>query len=160
AGAPTFAAMLERGIPTLLAITLAGAQLIAQDAPKRTISVRIAGAEGDTVYLANYYGNKLFYSDTAVADAKGLAVFKAARGYKAGVYAVVVPGPRYFELIVNEPVVSLATDTADLLANLQVLDSRENALFIDYIRFLGERKQEADALRAQSGNATDPMAKG
>jgi len=158
-GTPTFAAMLERGIHTLLAITLAVAHLIAQDAPKRTINVRITGAAGDTVYLANYYGNKLFYSDTAVADAQGLAVFKAARGYKAGVYAVVVPGPRYFEMIVNEPVVSLATDTADLLAHLQVLGSRENAVFIDYIRFLGERKQEADALRAQSNSAADPMAR-
>ena len=28
-------------------------------------------AEGDTIYLANYYGNKMYYADTAVVGAKG-----------------------------------------------------------------------------------------
>jgi thiol-disulfide isomerase/thioredoxin len=142
-------------LPALLAGFVA-----AQDAPVRTIEVQFTGAARDTIYLANYYGNKLYYSDTAVADAKGLARFKSTRGYKAGVYAVVVPGPKYFELLVNEPVIKLTTDKNDLLGKLQIRESKENEIFIGYIRFLNARKEEGDALRARMDQTMDPIAKG
>jgi len=151
--------MLKRGTTTLLALALIGTALTAQDIPKRTIEVRINGAAKDTVYLANYYGNKLYYTDTAIADAKGNVVFNSPRGYKAGVYAVVVPGPKYFEVVVNEPVIELATEKSDLLGRLEVMKSKENEVFIGYIKFLNERKLEGDALRAQLDGAADPIAR-
>lgn len=126
----------------------------------RTIEVNIGGTvKGDTIYLANYYGNKLYYADTAYCDAKGNVTFRSKRGYKAGVYAVVVPGPKYFEVVVNEPVIKLATNKADLMASLQVKQSRENELFIGYIRFLNERKLQGDALRAKLDGAADAEAR-
>lgn len=149
--------MLKRGIITLLPLAVLGTTLSAQDIPKRTIEVRIEGAAKDTVYLANYYGNKLYYSDTAVADSKGKVVFRSPRGYKAGVYAIVVPGPKYFEVVVNEPVLEFTTDKSDLLGKLQVVKSKENELFIGYIRFLNDRKLQGDALRAQLDAAKDPI---
>jgi thiol-disulfide isomerase/thioredoxin len=122
----------------------------AQDGPKRTIEAQIQGlAKGDTVYLANYYGSKLYYSDTALTDGKGTATFKREKGYPAGVYAIVVPGPKYFELVVNEPVIKVATKKDDLLPALTVKQSKENELFIGYIRFLNERRLEGEAHRAQ-----------
>jgi thiol-disulfide isomerase/thioredoxin len=151
---------------TILTSLLLAASAIGQNAktdppaPKRTIEVTIGGAAKDTIFLANYYGNKLYYNDTTVADAKGHAVFKSDRGYKAGVYAVVVPGSKYFEVIVNEPVIKLATEKDDLLPKLVVKESKENQLFIDYIRFLNTKKEEGDALRARSDAATDPIGKG
>jgi len=151
--------MLKRGTTTLLTLALLGTTLTAQDIPKRTIEVRITGAAKDTVYLANYYGNKLYYADTAIADGKGKVVFKSPRGYKAGVYAVVVPGPKYFELVVNEPAIEMATEKDDLLGKLQVLKSKENELFIGYIKYLNERKLQGDAFRAQLDGATDPIAR-
>ena len=39
---------------------------------KRHLQFTIAGTAHDTIYLANYYGNKLYYSDTTVANAKGV----------------------------------------------------------------------------------------
>ncbi|MBK8497984.1 MAG: DUF5106 domain-containing protein [Flavobacteriales bacterium] len=127
----------------------------------RTIEVNIGStAKGDTIYLANYYGNKLYYADTAYTDGKGNAIFKSKRGYKAGVYAVVVPGPKYFELVVNEAVIKLATNKEDLLGALQVKQSKENELFIGYIRYLNERKLQGDALRARLDGAKDPIARG
>lgn len=131
----------------------------AQDAPVRDIEVLIAGSAKDTVYLANYYGNKLYYADTCVADAKGKVQFKSPKGYKAGVYAVVVPGPKYFEMIVNEPTIKMATDTVDLIGNLAVKSSKENQVFLDYIRFLNTKKKESDVLRAQMDANKDPLAK-
>jgi thiol-disulfide isomerase/thioredoxin len=129
------------------------------NAPRRTLDVTIAGVAKDTLYLANYYGNKLYYADTAVADAKGRAVFNSERGYKAGVYAVVTPGPKLFEVILNEPKVVLTTAKDDLLGNLTIKESKENEVFLAYIRFLNERKAEGDRLRGQLEANTDPLAK-
>ena len=99
----------------LTAITCSTTLLHAQDEPKRNIEVAIEGAAKDTIYLANYYGNKLYYADTAIADGKGKVVFKSPKGYKTGMYAVVAPGPKYFELVVNEPTIKVTTKKEDLL---------------------------------------------
>nr|MDQ3100434.1 DUF5106 domain-containing protein [Bacteroidota bacterium] len=156
--------MKSRHLASTIALLLSGAIAIAQEpapaAPQRKIDVLINGAAKDTIYLANYYGNKLYYSDTAIADAKGHVTFNSKRGYKAGVYAVVVPGPKFFELIMNEPVIEMATDKEDLLPKLEVKNSKENDIFLNYIRFLNERKEEGDALRAQQDKAADPIGKG
>ena len=92
------------------------------------LEVTVAGAAGDTILLANYYGNRLFYSDTAIANAEGLAVFARKSGYKPGLYAVLA-GKGRFNVVVNEPLVQLATDIADPVGGLRVLASRENTIF-------------------------------
>jgi len=147
---------------SVLLFTLTGAftPSFAQDAPVRDIEITIPGIEKDTIYLANYYGNKLYYADTCVADTKGRAIFKSPKGYKAGVYAVVIPGPKYFEMIVNEPVIRMSTDTLDLIGNLTVKASKENQVFLDYIRFLNSKKKESDAVKARMDAQKDPIAKG
>lgn len=126
---------------------------------QRSLKFHIDGTANDTVYLANYYGNKLYYSDTAVANAKGISVFNRPSGYPAGVYAVVVPGPKYFEFIVNEPTVEMKSDTAALNDHLTVINSAENKLFQGYIRYLADKRQEADPLRTQLEESEDPVAK-
>ena len=148
-------------ITALITVTASFAQKpAATGAIKRTIEVLIGGvAKGDTIYLANYYGNKLYYTDTAKADGKGNVVFKSPKGYEAGVYAVVVPGPKYFEMIVNEPVIKLTTTKADLLGTLQVKQSKENELFIGYIRYLNVQKLRGDALKARLDVAKDEEAR-
>ncbi|MBL8003166.1 MAG: DUF5106 domain-containing protein [Flavobacteriales bacterium] len=143
----------------LVGLAALSGTLSAQD-PKRRLEFTVSGVAKDTVYLANYYGNKLYYNDTAVADAKGRCVFQRAKGYKAGVYAVVVPGPRYFEILVNEPEVVMETDTADLLSHLKVKKSVENQVFLDYVRFLGEKKKEGESLQQRMEATKDPIAKG
>ncbi|MCB9184107.1 MAG: redoxin domain-containing protein [Flavobacteriales bacterium] len=152
--------MLHRALP-LLALALLSPSLMAQQGgPKRHIEIRIEGmAKGDTVYLANYYGSKLYYNDTTIVDGRMTATFNDEKGYAAGVYAVVVPGPKYFEMVVNEPVIKLSTRKDDLLPGLLVKQSKENELFIGYIRFLNDRKIEGDALRAQLDAAKEPGAR-
>ena len=57
------------------------------------LTIHVDGLSNDTVYLANYYGAKLFYNDTAVTDSKGKVVFKGKPFEEGGKYAVVIPGP-------------------------------------------------------------------
>ncbi|MEO8069232.1 MAG: TlpA disulfide reductase family protein [Flavobacteriales bacterium] len=120
---------------------------------QRHLEVVVKGVSKDTVFLANYYGNKLYYTDTAMADTKGRVVFQRKSGYKAGVYAVVVPGPKYFEILMDEPEVVLETDTADLLGHLVVKKSTQNQLFVDYIKHLNTERKAADALRLKIESA-------
>ena len=73
------------------------------------IKVKIEGVnEGDTIYLANYFGKKLFYSDTAYVK-KSTVVFEGD-SLKGGKYAVVLPDVKYFEIIVAEDVIEMETD--------------------------------------------------
>lgn len=142
-----------------LLLALVALVTIAQAQDQRRLQFTIDGTAHDTIYLANYYGNKLYYSDTTVANAKGVAVFDRPSGYKAGVYAVVIPGPKYFELIVNEPVVEMKSDTGALNEHVVVQRSVENTLFQTYIRFLADKKKEADAIKQQMESSSDPIAK-
>ena len=57
------------------------------------LTVHVEGLGADTVYLAHYYGAKLFYNDTAVANAEGTVHFEGNPGTKATKHAVVLPGP-------------------------------------------------------------------
>lgn len=139
-------------------ITLLFMQTLALGQDQRRMEFTIEGAAKDTVFLANYYGNRLFYYDTAVADARGKAVFASKKGYKAGIYAVVVPGPKYFEVIVNEPEIIMHSHVRDLIGDLKVDRSEENARFIAYIRYLNMRKAEGDKIRSDMATA-DPIAK-
>jgi len=154
---PIFAAMRLTHYTLLFLAALSFQSAHAQGDPKREIIATISGAAKDTIYLANYYGSKLYYADTAVADAKGKVIYKSAKGYKAGMYAIVVPGPKYFEVVVNEPVIELTTDTSDLLGNLVVKRSRENQVFLDYVRYLNQQKKESDMLRTQLDANKDPI---
>lgn len=140
----------------LLAVLAAGA-LVAQE--KRELKFTIQGTANDTVFLANYYGNKLYYTDTAVANANGVSLFNSPAGYKTGVYAVVVPGPKYFEFLLNEPKVELTSDTAALNEHLQVVHSKENELFLAYVRYLGGEKEKADKVAKRMNATDDPIAK-
>ncbi len=140
----------------ILAALLAGT-LCAQD--KRELKFTIDGTAHDTVFLANYYGNKLYYADTTVANAKGVTLFNRTSGYKPGVYALVIPGPKYFEFLVNEPAVEMKSDTGALNEHLTVVRSKENQLFLAYVHFLGDKKTEADAVTKRMDATQDPIAK-
>ncbi len=108
-----------------LALCLSASTAFAQ-IPCR-MEITITGTSGKKIFLANYYGNQLFYTDSAVADAQGLSVFARKSGYKPGLY-VVLPGQGRLEVVVNEPLVKMTTASGDLLGNLRVIESRENTI--------------------------------
>ncbi len=120
------------------------AEVTAQD--QRRIELRITGAANDTVLLANYFGNRLYYNDTAVANAAGDVVFARKSGYDPGLYAILLRGKR-LTLVVNEEVVRLHTDAQDLEGKLTVVQSRENEL-------LRERKRLQQGTNAPAALST------
>ncbi|MDA9756213.1 DUF5106 domain-containing protein, partial [Flavobacteriales bacterium] len=106
--------------------------------------VHIDGLSNDTIYLANYYGAKLFYNDTAVTDAKGTVTFDGKPFAEGGKYAVVLPGPKFFEfLMVNEPM-EFKTTSTDPAGDLEVIQSKENDVFYGYLSFLKKKRKERE----------------
>ena len=129
--------------------------LLASAQDKRRIIFHVRGAENTWVFLANYYGNKLFYTDSAMADANGTAIFQREKGYKTGVYAV-LKGSAYVPFLVNEPELELETAANDLRGQFLVKQSIENQLYQDHTRFMNIQRNVKDALEKKIHAATDP----
>lgn len=109
----------------------------------------IENLKDTTVYLANYYGEKLYYADTAYADANGDFSFAARPTDEQGKYAVVLPGPKYFEiLIADNEEIKISSDTTDLVKDLKVIKSENNKIMYEYTRYLIRRRAEREKLVA------------
>ncbi|NQX90657.1 MAG: DUF5106 domain-containing protein [Flavobacteriales bacterium] len=107
-----------------------------------TIKIEAPETAGQEVYLANYYGNKLYYNDTTVADSKGVATFKGKPFEECGKYAVVFPGPKVFDILVAEEDIYIKTKASDPVSNLDIVQSRENQIFYEYLDFISDKKSE------------------
>jgi hypothetical protein len=97
---------MKTGIITLLILVanLAGAQV------KHSIRGHIEGTTDTVIYLANYYGNKLYYNDTTTIDKKGNFVFPGKPFKECGKYAIVTQNSIRFDLIVDEEkIISFST---------------------------------------------------
>ncbi|MCH2197961.1 MAG: DUF5106 domain-containing protein [Flavobacteriales bacterium] len=125
-------------------ILVLGMFTIHTDAQDNKIRLKIRGVENQEVYLANYYGEKLYYNDTTMADANGYFEFQGKPFEECGKYAVVAPGPKFFDIIVSQEDIYLETDTNDLINNLTVHKSDENEQFFNYLHFI-QRKRNARA---------------
>ncbi len=110
-------------------------------------SFEVTGVSDTAIYLANYYGEKLFYADTAFADSKGRFGFKEVAPEKEGKYAVVLPGQKYFEIIIadGERIV-MQTDTTDYIDYMKITESENNKIMYAYIDFLAEKKTERERI--------------
>ena len=102
----------------------------------------VDGVANDTVYLANYFGGKLYYNDTTAVDDKGRFEFSGEGTKKGGIYAVILPdGKTYFEFVINEPSFSASTTLSDPEGNLTFKGSKENQAFYTYKNFLIEKRK-------------------
>jgi thiol-disulfide isomerase/thioredoxin len=119
-----------------------------------TIQVQVDGLNQDTVYLANYYGNKLYYSDTTVTDAEGRLTFPGRPYEKCGKHAIVIPGPKYFEFMAVTEDIVIETNAADPTTNVNVIESDENKVFYEFLGFIGERRAIAAPYERTLGDST------
>ena len=101
-----------------------------------SIILEIEGLSHDTIYLANYYGEKMFYADTAITDGRGKATFEGRSFEQCGKVAAVIPVPKVFEFLAVEEEIHIKTKAAQPAAFIEVIASDENRLFYDYLKFL------------------------
>ncbi|UTW66848.1 DUF4369 domain-containing protein [bacterium SCSIO 12643] len=91
---------------------------------------KIDGIADTTMYLANYFGGKMYYNDTTVADANGVVRFKGKETKPGGIYAVIFPDNKtYFQVVINEEKIVMETTIQNPEANMIVKVSEENKAF-------------------------------
>ncbi len=92
-------------------------------------------------YLTYHWGKSLNVEDSAVVNYKGFAVFTGKRKLPGGIYSIVFPGKNksvdFF--IDKEQVISVKSDTSDLLNKTIVTGSKENELFVQYQKFIAKK---------------------
>lgn len=143
---------------SLLILCAAPVSTQAQDGYRITVDLNAYG--DSTIYLANYFGAKLYYADTTKADSKGVAVFEDKEALKGGKYAVVVPGPTYFEVLIDEDQdFKMSTDSSDFIMNMTVKGSEANELYYDYVQYINRKKDDVAALNAQLSTFASDSAK-
>ena len=133
----------------LLSFSLLAQQLFAQDAYQ--ISIKINGYKEKACYLANYYGNQKYIHDTCKLSKVGEPIlFHGKEKLHQGIYLVVLPSMKYFEIIVGEnQKFEIETDTVDFVNHMKVKGSEDNTLFLDYLKYTSKKGIEMDQLNAK-----------
>lgn len=118
---------------------------------QQNLEFKIDGLKDTTVFLARYFGDRLYYADTSISKNQ-LVVFNSKK-LVGGVYAVVCPGSKYFEFIVDEEDVVMETNLNDFSGSMKVKKSENNKLFYNYINFLGAKKKESMSIQGEDKDA-------
>lgn len=139
-------------INTLLLTVLIGFSSHAQK-----ISLKVKGIPDTTVNLVKYVGSKLYYADTAQM-VNGKVTFDGSK-QEPGVIGLLLPGQKYFEFIYDNKEVDIETESPDFVEKMVIKKSKENKVFLDYIRYMKQEREAAqgfqDQLKALDSTQTD-----
>jgi thiol-disulfide isomerase/thioredoxin len=99
------------------------------------IKFQIKGIPDTVCYLANYYGDKTYLTDTTTVEKNGKFVFEGDTLLPGGVYILAgQQNNKYLEFIVgNDQQFEVYTEVSDLLGKARFSGSTENKVFFEYI---------------------------
>jgi thiol-disulfide isomerase/thioredoxin len=134
----------------LIIILLIGSYTVnAQD-----IKFKITGQSDTTVNLVKYFGQKLFYADTAKM-VNGVVLFDGSK-QKAGILALYLPGEKILDFVYNEESsVYIEASLPNLMGTAKSKPdgnkpiSVENKVFLEYVQYISNKRQEA-AVKSKS----------
>jgi peroxiredoxin len=116
--------------------------------PGYKLTVKVNGVVDSTCYLGHYYGQYQYVDDTAKANSKGEMVFEGKEPLPGGIYFVIIPKKKFFEIIINkEQVFLIETDTIDFVKNMKVKGSAENKMFYEYLNYANVNQSQYMALK-------------
>lgn len=107
----------------------------ASESKKYNISVTIKGNENSFITIGFHLGDKQYIKDTIQSDSNGTAIYSGEGELEQGLYMVLLPDKRYFDIIVDsDQDFSISCSKDDILGSTQFEGSEENQNFIDYQR--------------------------
>ncbi len=143
----------------LLLLTLIGFLVSGKSNPLLTdggyhIKVQITGIKDTVCYLANYYGDKTYLTDTAKVDKKGRFVFEGDSALPGGVYIIAgESNNKYIEFLIDRSqAFSITTDISNILSDVHFDRSEENVLFFDFIQYNMKVRKEMESLQKEQKN--------
>lgn len=97
-----------------------------------SIHFRLTGLENQEVIAGYYWQNKQYALDTLYLDKSGEGIWNK-RKLDEGLYFFVVPGNRYFDLLIGQDQSFTATaDIRNLLGTMRISDSCETSIYLAY----------------------------
>jgi len=113
-----------------------------------SIKLKIKGMKDADCFLISYFGNQRFYKDTAHFDNNGVVHFTGKKAQlESGIYGVYTGGKVLFEILVDEPIIDIETDTIHFVKNMVVKKSFENQLFLEHLLYIENLQENSTALR-------------
>jgi peroxiredoxin len=115
------------------------------------IEVKINGLSNKNIFLGYHFGPKQYVLDTTTISNKGVAVFAKKDSLPGGIYFIVLPDKRYFEVLIdkNNQNFAVETDTLDFVNNTKFKNSPENEAFYKYLKSAVEEQKQMSQLQSQ-----------
>ena len=127
--------------------------LLGQQSNGYEITVTISGLQDSSVYLAYHLGDKQYIKDTIDLDKNGMGILKGNMPLQMGIYMIVLPGKKYFELLISDDqFFSLSCSLKDYFNTLKFTGSAENDSFLKY-------QKTWVSLQDQAGNLSQRVQK-
>ncbi len=115
--------------------------------PGHEISFTIKGLADASVFLAYHLGDKQYIRDTVIVDSNGTGIFSGDETLPEGIYMIVLPGNKYFELLISDDQdFSLTCSHNDAFNTLEFSGSDINTRFMDYQKNWVAMQQKASAI--------------
>ena len=129
---------------TILLIISVSVNLLSAEKKGYNIKLEINELPDTIAYLAYYYTDKTYLSDTARQAKDGTFIFKGDIPLEQGIYIIAGQNNnKIIEFLVTEDQhFSFESNMADITGNMEVSGSKENELFFQYINFLSEKRKE------------------
>lgn len=126
-----------------------------------SIDVQIENAKNDTLYLAYFYGDANYISDTAYRDDRGHFLFTGEEPLAEGVYMFVLPPENtFFQILINDQQhFKLTTDADHITTSTRIEGNEDNALFYNYLGFIDEARNEKTKLQGELQNTSQAEAR-
>ena len=120
------------------------------------VTLQTSQYKSGIAYLTYHMGKNLNVEDSAAINNKGIAVFSGKRILPAGIYALVLPGKsRSVDFLIDkEQVITITTDTTDMLSKTIVIGSPANVLLQQYQKTIAAKAQLLDAEKRAYNAAT------
>lgn len=134
---------MKKSIPGLFLVLLS-LTTVCQVKSGFEISLTISGLKDSTILLAYHYGDKQYIRDSVAIDSKGHGIFKGNEALPQGIYMIVLPGRKYFEILMAEDQqFNITCSYNDFFNTLRFTGSDENSYFNQYQKKWGALQQQA-----------------
>ncbi len=142
--------MIKRNIFLLTALFF----VILPASSQYNISLTIPGLSNDSLLFGHYFSETVILKDTFFTDVAGKSVIQGKKSLPHGMYTIILPGQKRFDLILGEDQqFDVAADTLDFVKHTRIKGSDENRVFYEYLGFLDSKRKDADKLQKRIMNS-------
>lgn len=123
---------MKKGILTVFLLILYTC-IYSQTTISYEIKLSISDLKDSTLFLAYHYGDRQYIKDTVKLDRNGQGTLDGKPALPEGIYMIVLPGRKYFEILIpSDQHFSISCKYDDYLKTLDFTGSEENKRFLEY----------------------------